>query len=162
MNHRAPGIALAALMLGSTSARAQTYPPDPLPGEQRSSNIHVIGHLPLTVSSPYNIADIEMEQELSRPYVYISHPNEAAVTNPFNGFDIISIKDPSKPRLIYSWHIENEALHKGPGSLGPAYVKTKGRYYFIDGFQFRQGGPDVDLGAIVWDVTGLPDTSRIK
>jgi hypothetical protein len=41
-------------------------------------------------------------------------------------------------------------------------VKTRGRYYFFNGFQFRQSGPDMDLGAIVWDVTGLPDTSKIK
>ena len=58
--------------------------------------------------------------------------------------------------------IENAELHRGAGSLGPTYVKTHGRYYFFNAFQFQQGGPDVDLGAIVWDVSGLPDTSTIK
>ena len=44
----------------------------------------------------------------------------------------------------------------------PAVLKTRGRYYFANGFQYGRGGPDNDLGAIVWDVTGLPDTSAIK
>src|SRR6185503_14855718 len=70
-------LAGAALFGMCGAAGAQQYRPDPKPGEQGSRNIHVIGHLPLTVSSPYNIADIEIEQELSRPYIYISHPNEA-------------------------------------------------------------------------------------
>ena len=40
--------------------------------------------------------------------------------------------------------------------------KYHGRYYYVQCFQFRQGSPDEDLGAIVFDVTGLPDTSKIK
>jgi hypothetical protein len=150
------------LVVAASALNAQAYHPDPAPGEQGSRNIHIVGHLPLNVSGPFNTSDIELEQELSRPYVYVDHANEAGLNNPTIGFDIISIKDPSRPKVIYTWHMENEALHKGAGSLAPAYVKTKGRYYFVNGFQFRQGGPDVDLGAIVWDVTGLPDTSKVK
>ena len=153
------GIVLLGL---AATVQAQAYNPNPKPGEQGSTNVKIVGHLPLRVSGPFNTSDIEMEQELSRPYVYVDHANEAALPNGRIGFDIISIKDPSKPRVIYEWDIENAGLHKGPGSLAPAYVKTKGRYYFVNGFQFRQGGPNVDLGAIVWDVTGLPDTSKIR
>jgi hypothetical protein len=105
---------------------------------------------------PYSVSDIEMEQELSRPFVYMDRANPPA------GLDIISIKDPARPQLLWSWRIENPEIHSGSGSLAPAYVKTKGRYYLFNGFQFRQGGPDVDLGAIVWDMTGLPDTSKIR
>jgi len=135
---------------------AQQYNPDPAPGEQGSRNIRVVSHLPLTSSGPFTTSDIEVEQELSRPYVYVDRIKVPA------GFDIISIKDPAKPTVIYSWRIENPELHRGNGSLAPTYVKHKGRYYFLNGFQFQAGGPDADLGAIVWDVTGLPDTSRIK
>ena len=85
---------------------AQAYRPDPAPGEQGSSNIHVVGHLPLNVAAPFNTSDIEIEQELSRPYVYVDHANEAGAKSPRIGFDIISIKDVSKPRVIYSWQIE--------------------------------------------------------
>ena len=97
-----------------------------------------------------------MEQELSRPYVYVCH--RFAPT----GFWIINIKDPSKPQIIYDWSIENPKFTAASGALGPMYVKSKGRYYFLQIFQFQQGGPDVDLGAVVFDVTGLPDTSKVK
>jgi len=143
--------------LVATSAAAQEYRPNPLPGQERSANIQLLAHLPpMGATHPYSVSDIEVEQELSRPYVYLDR--RYAPT----GFDIISIKDPAKPRVIYSWRIEEAELHRGPGSLGPVYVKTHGRYYFFNAFQFSQGGPDVDLGAIMWDVTGLPDTSTIK
>jgi hypothetical protein len=97
-----------------------------------------------------------MEQELSRPFVYVCH--RFAPT----GFWIISIKDPSKPQIIYDWKIENAELGRGSGALGPMYHKSKGRYYFTQSFQFGEGGPHRDLGAIVFDVTGLPDTTKIR
>jgi hypothetical protein len=117
-------------------------------GNQASANIHVLSHLPL--ARP--IADIEIEQELSRPYAYLSGEQ---------GFVIVNMKDLARMKVLYEWHIENQELHQG-SSLAPVYVKTKGRYYFFNGFQFRKGGPDADLGAIIWDVTGLPDTSKIR
>src|SRR5687768_3484247 len=121
----------------ATSAMAQQYRPNPRPGEERSSNIKLVGHLaPLNASGPYNVSDIEMEQELSRPYVYMDRSNQVGDPNPTIGFDIITIKDPTKPRIIWSWRIENPELHRGPGSLAPTYVKTRGRYYFLNGFQF--------------------------
>lgn len=43
-----------------------------------------------------------------------------------------------------------------------ADVKSKRRYYFLQAFQFSTGGPDVDLGAVVFDVTRLPDTTKIR
>jgi hypothetical protein len=153
----------ALMLVVATSVSAQQYNPNPKPGEEGSRNIRIVGHLPpINASGPFSVSDMEVEQELSRPYVYLDRANEAGSKTPVIGFDIISIKDPSKPVALYSWRIENPELHMGPGSLAPTYVKTKGRYYFFNGFQFRAGGPDHDLGAIVWDVTGLPDTSTIK
>src|SRR5262249_8905730 len=78
-----------------------------------------------------------------------------------NGFYIINLKDTQKANVMYTWQIENPELHQG-ASLGPEYFKSHGRYYFVQSFQFRSGGPDVDLGAVVFDVTGLPDTTKIK
>src|SRR5205085_10683870 len=60
------------------------------------------------------------------------------------------------------WTIENVDLHQPAGALAQAYLKTHGRYYLANGFQYGKTGPDKDLGAIVWDVTGLPVTSTIK
>ena len=149
------------------AVQAQAYRPDPAPGEEGSKNIRVVAHLPaVNAAGPYSVSDVEIEQELSRPYVYLDRTLQlsAGVTRSDlpTGFDIISIKDPARPRLIYSWRLENPELHRGGGSLAPAYLKSKGRYYFFNAFQFQQGGPDHDLGAIIWDVTGLPDTSTIK
>ena len=114
----------------------------------------MLAHLPL--DSVEKTADITMEQELSRPYVYTAHRLTPS------GVDIISVKDPAKPQILWSWRIENGQLHRGPGALNTMYLKSKGRYYLTDAFQFQQGGPDVDLCAVVWDITGLPDTSKIK
>ena len=140
-------VALITLRVGVSWAQ---HPP----GHQSSPNVHVLSHIPL---GPFlSTADITMEQELSRPYVYVARRFVPS------GIDVISVKDPSHARIIYSWRIEQAALHQGAGSLNPMYLKSHGRYYLTDAFQFGQGGPDHDLGAIVWDVTGLPDTTAFK
>src|SRR5207302_4888080 len=110
----------------------------------------------LPLDSAYKTADITIEQELSRPYIYIAHRLIPS------GIEIISIKDPSKPVLLWSSYVKNAELHKGAGALNPMYIKSHGRYYLTNSYQFAQGGADVDLGGVVWDVTGLPDTSKIK
>src|SRR5258706_8524445 len=85
-----------------------------------SSNIHVLSHLN---AEGTGTTDITVEQELSRPYVYTGHWRVPS------GVDIISIKDVTKPRLLWSWRIENANLHQGSGSLNPIYLKSRGRYY---------------------------------
>ena len=60
---------------------------------QNSANLHVVSHLPM--GGFLRGADIEMEQELSRPYVYWNQRFQPS------GLDIISIKDLSKPRVIW-------------------------------------------------------------
>ena len=173
---------LVILALGASAAIAQ-YPA----GNQGSRNMTIVSHLPLGGAEPLlpasigqnpraaaaaaartqplneaiqelgtRTADITMEQELSRPYVYVCH--RFAPT----GFWIISIKDPARPKIIYDWKIENAELGRGSGALGPMYAKSKGRYYFLQSFQFGEGGPHRELGAVVFDVTGLPDTTKIK
>ncbi|MSR06110.1 MAG: hypothetical protein EXR93_03430 [Gemmatimonadetes bacterium] len=139
--------ALASLLVSPAQAQRK-------PGEQGSRNVKILSHIPL--GAGLRIADIEIEQELSRPYAYVTRRLNPA------GFQIINLKDPAKAYVMYNWWIENPDLHQGAGGLGPTYVKTHGRYYYVSSFQFSQGGPDVDLGAIVFDVTGLPDTSKIK
>ena len=42
------------------------------------------------------------------------------------------------------------------------YFKINNRYYYAQSFQFMQGSPDTDLGAVIFDVTGLPDPSKVK
>ncbi|MBI4501950.1 MAG: hypothetical protein HY700_12420 [Gemmatimonadetes bacterium] len=134
---------------------AQTYG-EVIPGVHTggSRNMKVMSHIPLGRNT--STADIEIEQELSRPYVYVARRMVPS------GFDVISVKNPERASVIYSWRIENAELHRGAGSLNPMLLKSKGRYYLTTAYQFAQGGPDNDLGAIVHDVTGLPDTTKIR
>src|SRR5579871_6784676 len=144
---------LALLVPCAVAAQAR----HPLPGEEGSPNIHVMSHIPM--GGYLHTTDIDIEQELARPYAYISRG-----VYPPSGFDIISVKDIGKERAhsIYSWNIENADQHKGPGALRGRYFKAHGRYYFVQAFQFTHDSPDADLGAILFDVTSLPDTTKIK
>jgi hypothetical protein len=146
-------LVFTASLFTATPLLAQRGDQQPAPGMAGSRNMRVAAHIPL--EGPLEVADIEMEQELSRPYVYVPIRIKDA------GFYIIDIKNLEKAKVIYRWTIENPELHKG-SALGPAYVKTKGRYYYAESFQFNRDGPDGDLGMILFDVTGLPDTTKIK
>src|SRR5947207_15055499 len=142
-------LTVVAVLAVPATAAAQ-FPP----GKEGSANMHVVAHIPR--GSGYRTADIEIEQELSRPYAYVS----SRLDQP--GVDIISLKDPNKAFVLYSWRIEQPELHQGSGGMQNKYFKLKGRYYDVQSTQFRGSGPDGDLGAVVFDVTGLPDTTSIK
>ncbi len=124
------------------------------PGERGTSNVEVVAHLPL--GGYLHVADVEIEQELDRPFAYVSkrfHPT---------GFDVISLADEESARVIHRWRMENSELHTGSGALDGRYFKHGGRYYYVQSFQFGQGGPNPELGAIVFDVTGLPDPDAVR
>ena len=123
-----------------------------------SPNIKVISHLPL--GPRLSVSDIDVEQELDRPYAYVGRMVYG--TEGDRGMDIIDISDPANPKRIYKWRIENQDLHLGLGGMDVKHFKWKGRNYVVQSLQFKQGGPDADLGAVVLDVTGLPDPSKVK
>ena len=159
-----------SLVWGNTVTLAQRTQPRG-PGEQFSLNMHLMSHIPLGGAQPLldskfqsadveglgrRTCDIEVEQELSRPYAYVCSRFAPS------GFYVIEFKDPARAHMLWHWTIENADIHRGSGALNPAYVKTHGRYYMAIATQFQMGGPDNDLGAVVFDVTGLPDTTKIK
>ena len=80
------------------------------------------------------------------------------------GFSIISLVDPGNARVIYDWRHPDPELRASSGLGGESgrYFKTHGRYYYVKGFSFGPESPDPDLGAVVFDVTGLPDVSTIR
>ena len=119
-----------------------------------SPNVKVVAHLPLAGWG--NVTDLEIEQELARPYAYVGRRFD------MNGFTVVSLKDPERAEVIYNWSIEDTDLHQGRGGMDGKYFKLQGRYYYVQAFQFGQSGPDADLGAVVVDVTGLPDTATIR
>jgi hypothetical protein len=146
-----------ALFVLATNARAQD-PGTPVPSfdgkHGGSPNVHMVAHV---VAHPgaWKAADVEMEQDPGRPYVYLCG---------FVNFDvqIYDVRDPANPKKIYDWTIENPELHRGIGAMDGKYFKIGDRYYYAQSYQFMQGSPDADLGAVIFDVTGLPDPSKVK
>ncbi len=153
MNFR---IAVLSLLLATASANTGVAQWTAL--DRGSDNIDVLSHIPL--GPPLSIADLDMEQELSRPYVYVSRMIYGEAGS--KGTDIISVKDPKNPRVLLRWRIENEELHLPRGGMDVKHFKYRGRYYVVQSYQFGQGGPNYDLGAVVLDVTRLPDPSTVR
>lgn len=149
------GAILMAFAITDRAAAQQETPWTPLnPG---SDNIEVLGHIPL--GPILSVADVDLEQELSRPYAYVSRMVYGWEGD--KGTDIIDLSDPSNPRVIYRWRIENQDLHQRTGGMDVKYFKWNGRYYVVQSLQFGQGGPNNDLGAVVLDVTGLPNPASV-
>ncbi|MEJ2341864.1 MAG: hypothetical protein P8Y10_06630, partial [Gemmatimonadales bacterium] len=101
-------------------------------------NLEVLAHLPL--GGPTTVSDLEIEQELARPFAYVSRREDF-------GFTVIDLADPRDPKILLTWRIENADLHRGRAT-DSKYFKHDGRYYLVQAFQFQQGAPDEDLGAI--------------
>jgi hypothetical protein len=119
-----------------------------------SLKVHEVAHV-LAHQGKWKAADIEIEQDPGRPYVYVCG---------FVNYDAMmyDISNPAHPKLLYDWTIEHPELHKGIGAMDGKYFKINNRYYYAQSYQFMQGSPDADLGAVIFDVTGLPDTSTVK
>jgi hypothetical protein len=150
-------LAVAALVPTVLAAQQGQAIPGALPPVIKtggSSNIHLLAHIPL--GGFFRVMDDELEQEPGRPYAYVSQSHDRP------GFTIISLKDLNNIHVLYNWRIENPELHQGLGGMDGKYFKIKGKYYYEQSLQFQQGTPDADLGAVIADVTGLPDTSKIK
>lgn len=148
--------ALVALL--STSALAAQVQVPWNPANRGSDNIEVLGHLPL--GPRLSVADMDVEQEMHRPFVYVSRM-VYGFDGP-KGLDILSIADPENPELLYEWRIEDQDLHQRTGGMDVKHFKWNDRYYVVQSLQFGQGGPNTDLGAVVLDVTGLPDASTVE
>ena len=153
---RGASLVLAVVLSGfwASGGLAQTSATHPRPmGMQGSPNLHVLAHLPL--GPKYSIADMEIDQDMSRPFAYVSRRVEEI------GFDVISVEDPGNAEVIFKWRIENPELHTG-GAMDAKTFKHEGRHYFVQATSFGSGRPDADVAAIVFDVTGLPDPSQVR
>jgi hypothetical protein len=151
----------AVLVVGvRAAAQAQRHQGVPLwtPDRPGSDNISVIAHVPL--GPPLSVADIDVEQELSRPFAYVSRMVYGYDGD--KGLDIIDLTDERNAKVVYRWRIEDQDLHQGTGGMDVKHFKWNDRYYVVQSLQFGQGGPNSDMGAVVLDVTGLPDPSTVK
>jgi len=158
LRHPALGRALlvgALFLLVVVPLEAQQATPwNPL--KRGSDNLEILGHLPMGMDE--NISDMDIEQELDRPYAYVARASY--IDGPI-GMAIVDFSDPENPTEIFDWTIENSDLHSG-GARDVKYFKWEDRYYVVQSFQLGSGGPNSDLGAVVFDVTGLPDASTVR
>lgn len=148
------GLAATTALVSPHTAHAQQWTPS-APG---SDNMDVLGHTPL--GPRLSVSDLDLEQELDRPYAYVGRMVYGD-RGP-KGLDIVSIADPEHPEVLYEWRIENQDLHMRTGGMDVKHFKLDGRYYVVQSLQFGQGGPNTDLGAVVLDVTDLPDPSTVR
>ena len=144
-------VRMATLALGL----ALVTPGGSLNGQQSlemrgSANIEVVAHLPLGPS----VTDIEIEQDLARPYAYVARKN--------GGLDVIDLHDPENPTVLHRWRIDDADLHVGSAGTDIKTFQWADRYYVVHAVQFRRAGPDSDMGAVIFDVTGLPDASTFR
>jgi hypothetical protein len=148
---------IASLLLATATLSAQDPGSMVVDFDQKvggSDNITTLHHV-ATNPGAWKAADIEIEQDPARPYVYVS-----GFVN-YNFF-IYDIRNPSAPKELLKWTIENPELHRGVGAMDGKYFKANGRYYYIQSFQFSQGSPDQDLGAVIFDVTALPNAASVR
>lgn len=148
-----PAALLALLLVSAAPAAGQDESHKRAPGQEGSPNVEVLSHIPL--GAPLTVSDVELEQDLSRPFAYVGRMFEY-------GTDIIDLRDPSKAKVLHRWRIENPELHEGTGMMDGKIFKHDGRHFYVQSTQFQQGGLDTDLGAVVFDVTGLPDVSKFR
>ena len=158
-----PGAVATLTTLAILLATLATLAPEGLlaqatPLQRGSDNIEVLGHLPL--GPTLSVSDLDIEQDLERPYAYVSRMRYGDAGP--RGLDIISIENPEHPELLYQWRIEDQDLHLGTGGMDVKHFKVNGRHYVVQSLQFSGGGPDRDLGAVVLDVEGLPDPSSVR
>ena len=90
---------LMAALLPSAALAQQDTPWTTL--EPGSDNITVEGHIPL--GGILNTMDLELEQELSRPYAYVARGTVGPNTE--RGTDIIDISNPSSPKVLLRWRM---------------------------------------------------------
>src|SRR2546426_4946605 len=118
MNRIPAAVSVGLLAIGAASAHAQ-YPA----GQFYSPNVHLMSHVPLGAAN--TVMDLEVEQELSRPYAYVSRSNYGRVTPPQIGYDLINLKDPTKAGVLLRWRIDRPELHQGIGATNGKYFKLK-------------------------------------
>ncbi|MEP6992285.1 MAG: hypothetical protein ABJA80_15240, partial [bacterium] len=109
---------LPGLLVLATVARAQDPGVSVKDFDQKragTDKMHMVAHV-VSHPGPWKAADIEIEQDRNRPYVYISG---------FVNFDaqIYDISNPASPKKIYDWTIENPELHRGIGAMDGKYFK---------------------------------------
>jgi hypothetical protein len=91
-------VGLGLLGLGASLAGAGDLEAQQTVEARGTPDIEVLAHLPL--GGPTTVSDLEIEQELARPFAYVSRREDF-------GFTAIDLTDPRDPAILLTWHIEN-------------------------------------------------------
>jgi len=119
-----------------------------------SPSVRRLGHLDL--GEPWTVGGVDVEQDPARPYVYVRRWQDRS------GFQVVDVSDPRRPEVVYTWRSENaDAYEFGFGETGKHFM-VDGRHYYAGAISANREGVDSDLCLVVFDVTGLPDPSRVE
>ncbi len=61
------------------------------------------------------VTDMELEQELNRPYAYVGRAS--ILEDGPKGMDIIDLSDPSCPQILLRWRLEDQDLLMNRGGM---------------------------------------------
>ncbi|MEN8376064.1 MAG: hypothetical protein ABFS34_11500, partial [Gemmatimonadota bacterium] len=97
----------AGLASPAGGAHAQSFS-DPGEDKGATENVEVLAHIQLNPPDTRSVSDIELEQDLDRPFAYVGR-------RLVHGFDVIDLSDPGSASVLYEWRIEDAELHTGNG-----------------------------------------------
>ncbi len=86
------------------------------------------------------MSDIEISQDMDRPYVFLGREVFGDISGMDRGIDVIDIHDPYNPKVIVQWRIEDSELHMGAGGKDLKEFKWNNRYYVVLSTQFYRAG----------------------
>ena len=109
----------ATLLLLAPLASAQWTPENP-----GSENVTVLGHVPL--GGKMTVTDMELEQELHRPYAYVGRASILEEGPEGHGHHR-HISNPAMPHVLLRWRLEDQDLHMSRGGMDVKYFKWQGR-----------------------------------
>ena len=158
------GCMLTALLVPGDSVAAQRGP-----NLQKSANMKLVAHIPLAGALPTDpgkggdIAGLGRRTFRHRDRAGAVAAVRVRLTplrdRPASTSS--AFKDPKQARRCSTPGGSRTRAAPGRGRAQPDVLQDQGPLLpDASPFQFQQGGPDADLGAIVFDVTGLPDTTQ--
>lgn len=120
-----------------------------------SPNVEVLSHL--DGWDYFETGGIDIDQDPSRPFVYL-HTWKGE-----SGFDVIDVSEPREAKVIYSWRFENRDAYEIGRGENIEHFRLGDRHYLVVPQETNPAGKvDTDLCAVVFDVTGLPDGSKVR
>lgn len=152
------GMASLGMLAGPLQAQTPTHVP--LAGSPSiklggSPNVELVAHL--SEWEYFEVGGIDLDEDPSRPYVYL-HTWKGE-----SGFDVIDVSDPRAPEVIHSWRFERRDEYEiGRGENIEHFVRNGRSYLVVPHETNDEGGVDADLCAVVFDVTDLPDGSKVR